>query len=423
MGTSIEDVRIRRGRVGREASFGVDGTSGGVTYADCPTIEGTFQGARNNPGLDPMPLQQRLDSKAKNVLGIKSSTAKFGLQLASHGLSLDGSTAAAALPVTNGTGVLWYMATLLADGCMGGYNVEAGGLGAQTKVVSGASTTGITVTGGHGVRFLPGSVLALLNSTTALYEPAIVKTKSTDALTFKQALGFTPTAPTDVVYSGPTCYLKENPTTSVQYWDEGQHDYDKHAYLGLNGGFTFDLKLGDLAKINFDMMGASWTEETNSTLAAATYVLYSPISFKDSAVYISTVGSTTRTTIKCAGVTITPGIKYEQVRTPGGVQTVLRNMRVRSVPVIKCVLDTYWDNTYDWSSAYSNRSDLCLVVQIGSAPGSMVVIEMPTVQVAAPVDKAQGSVAGRSITLEGRSDLEIGSSTELSYSAFRVSFL
>lgn len=423
MGTSIEDVRLRRGRVGREATFGTDGTGGAVTFADCPTIEGTFQGSRNHAPLDPQPLQQRLDGKAKNVLGIKSSAVKLGLCLASHGLSLDGSQAAAALPVTNGTGVLWYLATLLADGAMGGYNVEAGGLGAQTKVASGSSTTGITVTAGHGVRVKPGSVLALLNSSTALYEPAVIKTVSTDALTFKQALGFTPTAPTDIVYSGPTCYLKENPLTSVQYWDEGQHDYDKHAYFGLNGGFGFDLKLGELAKVNFDLVGADWTEKTNSSLAAATYVLYSPVSFKDSAVYVSTVGATTRTTVKCAGITITPGVKYEQVRSPGGVNTVLRNMRVRSVPVIKCVIDTYWDNTYDWSTAYSSRADLCLVVQIGSAPGSMVVIEMPTMQVAAPVDKASGSVAGRAITLEGRSDAEIGVSTELSFSALRVSFL
>src|SRR5690349_1765950 len=134
MGTSYEDARLRRVRVGPETTFGID--QGTTTMVDTPAIEGTVQSAPLQQQLDPQPLQQYLDGRASEVLGIKSSTLKFSTQLASHGLSIDGTVANANLPVPSGTGQQWWMANLMSTACLGGWQVESAALAAQTKVAS-----------------------------------------------------------------------------------------------------------------------------------------------------------------------------------------------------------------------------------------------------------------------------------------------
>lgn len=424
MGTSYEDIKLRRARVFVEpagaATFAVNDTGTASDFADVPLIEGSIQPKRDQQHLNPASIQQYMDGRESEVLGIKSCSLTFAALLASHGLDLDGTTTAANCPVLSGTGLVWPLARVLAT-IMGGYNVEAGGLGAQTKAVSGISTTGCTVTAGHGVRFKPGSPIAFPNPTTNLYEVVPVKTVSTDTLTFKQALTFSP-ATNAVARTGPTFYITEDPQTSLQLWIEGNHDYDKYVYLGLQGGFSLDTPTAGFPKLTFNLKGPNWTKLSNTSLAAASFLRFSPSAMYDSVCRVSTVGSTTTTNVPHAGITFKPNLVYGDVTTPAGVQTVLRHRRLRQDRALDVSIETYWDNTYDWDTAHDSRLQLCVTQQIGSAaPGSILFIEAPTVQVQPPQEKAQNNLAGRTISAVGRLDQEIGQSTELNRSVLRIS--
>lgn len=427
MGTSYEDIKLRRARVAIEAAgaatFAVDQTASPSNFQDLPLIEGSVQPTRDQAHLNPAALQQYMDGRESEFLGPKSCKLNASMLLASHGLDLDGTTTAANRPVMSGTGLVWPFAMVMGT-ILGGFNIEPGGIaGGQTKALSGISTTGCVITANHGARFLPGSPIAFKNPTTNLYEVVPVKTVSTDTLTFKQALSFTPSV-NDVIRTGPTLFLAEDPTTTLQLWIEGNHDYDKYAYLGLQGGFSLDTPIGGLPKVNLQLAGPSWVRETNSSLAAATYLRYSPVAMYDSVCRVSTVGSTTTTNVPHAGISYQPQISYSDITAPAGVMTVLRKRRMRQDTALKLGIETYWDNSYDWDTAHDSRLQLCVTQQIGSAaPGSIIFIEAPTVQVQPPQEKAQNGKAGRTISAVGRLDQELGQATALARAPFRISFL
>lgn len=412
MGTSYESSLLRRLRVALEApgSFAVDQTGTAANFDDVPFTEDTWSPSHDQEQLYPQTVQQTMDQYEKEVLGRKSTKVRFSTALAGSGILQDGSQAAAALPVPTGTGVKWWLAKMWAA-IMGGYAQEAGGLGATTQVQAGTTTTTINVTGGHGVRFTAGRVIACtVNGRLELRE---VLSRSTDAISVKVAFSGIPST-SSTVYGGPTAYLTADPAYTLQLWAEGAHDYDRFWYGGLNGGFSLETKVGTAAlpKLAFDLAGPLWTKMSNVALAAATYGNYSLATMGDFEMIVATVGSTTLTRQPISDASWAPAVTYQQITSgtvAGAVQSILRQRRIRKVPVWGGSFTPYWDNVFDYYAAQAARSNLAFFLQVGSATGGpCFLISAPTAQIEPVVQKATGGVAGQQVTFRCRNDLALG---------------
>lgn len=367
-------------------------------------------------GLDPMTGKMRLDGQDELVLGPKSCSLAAGVTLHSHGQNLDGD-------VTPTTKAAWPLLRAL-QVIMGGMSATTNVSANTVVVVTGTTTSAVEVTATHGTRFVAGGVIGCeVSSGSGLIEAREVESVSGDIVTVKQAFSAAPVTGSGV-RGGITCYMTENPATSLQALIEGREATDGTWLGGLQGGFTLQLPVGGLGVLQLALQGAGWGKVGSSAATIPTYSVFSPMALSPLEVTCPTVGSATRVVVPASEITITPAIVYAPQRSGAATHTIARMRRQPTRPLVSgSFIAPYEDDT--WWTAHSAREDRALFAQCGNVPGATVLISVPTIQIDAPPQRtASGEgIAGQTVTFRGRHDAEIGSTSEISYSALRIHFL
>lgn len=395
-------------------SYQTDHSSTPGDFLAFPFEEGTLQAQLGRNPLDPMAGKIRRDGHSKKVLGPRSCTLNFAGKIHSHGVDCDGQND----PPTKST---WALARML-TAIMGGALADDGTgttSGSQTTVQSATSTT-VTVTAGHGARFAAGGVIAVpVVSGSAVLEARPIKSVSTDTITVKQAFSATPVTG-QPVRGGITFYMTEDPNTSLQALIEGREATDGVVLRGLQGGFSLSLPIGDLGQIAFALQGAGWARLGSSSATNPTYSVFEPMALDPLELLVQTVGSTTRVMVPESELNVEPQIAFAPQRSGAATETIARMVRQPARPLVQGSFVTpYEDDT--WYTARDDREDRAVWAQAGNLAGGIYCVEVPTVQITDVQPAASGeNIAGQRVSFEGRHDEEIGGSTEVGYSAFRI---
>lgn len=414
---SYEVSNLGRLRIKPEGTFGVDDTSGGTSisgYLDLPFTSGSFSHARSEQQNDPATSKQWKDARDFLLKGPKSCAPSWDGLLAGHAVDLVGN-------VTPPTAATWSLGLLLKT-MMGGERVETPAA-AVTEVQAGTSATVINVTAAHGGRFVAGGVIGCL--VAGVYEAREVLAVSTDAVSVKVAFSGTPTTGT-TVRGGVTYYLTDTTsggTISAVY--EGKESTHRFGYHGLTGGFSLRLENGGLVGYSASMRGANWTRFGSATLARATNTLFSPVAVMDSEMLVGVVGATTRNLVHCSSREWAPNIDYAAITSSAGVETIVGWERRHAPPAIGGTITPYWDGGgYDFLAAYEANTPLAMFQQLGTAPGSTILLSAPNVQLSLPAEGDADGLLSSPIAWMGGNDESIsGGSSELALSAFRIHFL
>lgn len=419
---SIELSSLGRVRIAIEsgtANYAVDQSGSPSNFIDLPVIEGTFAPSRKEEKLDPMTLQTMLDDHDEKVRGPKSCDVAFSTILAGTGTALPGGVAA----VTTAT---WALGRLLQT-IMGGSiltpstasltTVSTGSTSTVIRFPLGTFASGMFTTGGPIGVTISGRVEVREISAMAANPGAI----GFDTVTVPVAFSAAPSSGASA-YTGYTFWLSENPVDSLQILADGMEDTDKFVYAGLQGGFDLDVSTGQFPKLSVKLAGSSWTKRSSAAIAAGSITNFSPAIITDCEFIVGTVGSTTRNLVHCTGETWTPGIEYLDVKSSTASSTVLRKRRNRG-RAIAGKFTTYRDgSSFDFEAADSARTDLYLLKQLGSTPGSIVTLVAPTVQCVTTNNADAGGIAGVSVDWEGRNSTVFSTPTAGTYrsSAFKV---
>lgn len=310
--------------------------------------------------------------------------------------------------------------------------------------------------------FIAGTVFGIVNTTNNQMECFRVDRASTNFFHVTASVGASGWTPASgsVVYGGVTCYLRQDPDTSLQFLVEGADADNKFTLMGLQGGFGLSTPIGELATINYSLEnGANWVTGslTAGALEQACYDDAVPPPFVDGLVYVGTrlsgsslVGSMVK--IDTNSIELTPNISYIDVTSEKGVNNIVRKRRNRSVPVLSGKFVIYFNDSgaelnaggpFEWFATQDNialyaaectGAAICLGLQIGTQPGNTTFMFVPKMQVTNVQRVDAGGLAGLEISFDAMEDdlsdpAVTGNPTldaslaDLAKSAFTISFL
>lgn len=412
---SIEVQAVQRIRAFSEATFGADSSASIGSFTDLPIIEGTAQMTLTRDELDPGQLVQHIDEGRERVLGKRSATLTFQMNLAPTGT-------AAASGVTSITSPLG----MLLKAIMGGQALAAG-----TTAGVGSTATSIVCT--LGTPWEAGSLIGWANS-AGVVEWREVESRSSNTLTLKRGFSGSP-ASTNALYNTAMYYFTAHPDESLAMLVEGLESDDRWLLTGgqATGGFTIaiDVTGGTIPRATFTLTFARWYDSTETassitgTLGTATYTATNPIVGETGIFEVWTVGAPTFSTtqaIHVSAMTWEPHVAFGPYTSPSGINTVKRWIKTRNTdsPVQGSFTMPYESAT--WWTARNNRSDLAVQYVAGVAAGSAVILSAPTVQPLNPQRVADAAgLAAQTIMWKGRRDIDVGSSTnDPAKSPFRI---
>lgn len=382
-------------------------------FVPMPYVEGSLDLKGAEEDLDPQTGKMKLDGMDVTVIGPRSCSAAWTTRLHSHGQDLDGDVT----PVTKSAWALLRALQTIMGGMVATTNKSA-----QTTVQAGSTTaTAVEVTSGHGDRFQAGGVIGC-EIAAGIIEAREVLSVASDVVSVKQAFSGVPITDS-AVRGGITVYLTEDPNSSLQILREGREAQDATWYGGLQGGFTLQLPAGGLGDFQFSLQGAGWDEVGSSSGTISSYSNFGLFGLSPLEVTVPTVGDTTRVALEQSDITITPGIVYGPVKSGAASNTIARMKRGATRGVVQGSF-TIPKQDLTWFTARANRDARALFAQLGNVPGYTVLISVPTIQIRMPADAPSGdNIRGISVPWVARHDEEIGSTSELSYSALRIHFL
>lgn len=296
-----------------------------------------------------------------------------------------------------------------------------------TTMGYGITSVGSTLVNTPGSRFydigsisasVEGCAIGMINPTTNRLECIRIVGTGSNASQLTSSVGFSFTPTTgSTVYGSATCYLKNDPDSSLQFYVEGDQDDDKWVLMGLQGGFSIKTELGQLPTVTFKLEnGAYWTSgSATSGLTEADYTDALPIPFVDSLIYFNPMNKDFTTTnqmtpIDCFSFEITPNISYIDILSERGIGNILRKRRNRNVPVLSGKFVTYYDDKTYWqikdnvgtssANSYHGIRFVDIGFQVGGDPGNTVFISMPQCQITNVQRVDAGGIAGIEVSFD-----------------------
>lgn len=378
----VARANIRRTRVAVESTFGTDATGSignlediRITQVDTPREAQEFiEDARTRSKRVLAPASQ---------LGWRRGSLTVGGQLVSTGVEYN----AAATPAQDSLSKVF-------KAIAGGQYSAAGSL-----VASGASATGVTVTGGEGDNFPEGSLAAVETAVgSGLYVCVPIDTRSTDALTFAHSLGFTPAVNAKVL-NCDLIYETDQPATSLQWLCEGEGGAgsrdDIFLYVGCQGNLGITWPLGGEVTWTSSQMFTDriHDDEIATPQGGAAMSIYTlpgsaPIIARAGSIVFSPTSGTLRTLPGISDFTFDPAITWQEVTSFNGVEGRSGFERVVGQPMASITLPRS-EAAETYKDAMEAGTTYRLVAQAGRASGRMLCLYLPTVQIVgiAPVNK------------------------------------
>lgn len=390
--TTYDRTGVQRVRAAVESSFGTDMTTDVATnFFDlrvaehCEIMRGTVVGD------DTSIVQRAWQQNAIVISEIDRWTATVKCQWTGSGQSLDASTSPTKTAQTK-----------FLEQVLGGYAADQGsGVAASPS----PTTTGFTVTGGHGSRFLEGQLIGIKLGGGSTTYVRMVTAISTDALTIWPALPSAPSTGDDVL-NGQNLYLTDAPSGSLNLLVEAATDRG-NIYLGTGGQGTFalDATRGSIITWSCELAGAKYIHDDEfatpiggGAISAATFTGGSPIHSMNGLLHFAPTSSSTLTSIRDAGFSLNANLANEEVNEFNGIDGLGQYQRnTRNAQTIELTIpgahETYQD-------AFLAATNYGLLFQAHSTSGQLLGFAAPTCQIAAPPEPvAIGSMRGAKLTL------------------------
>lgn len=415
---TIELHAIQRIRAFSESTFGAD-SSGSIagSYTDLPIVEGSATMAVPRDELDPGQLVQHRVEGRERVLGKKSATLTFQMNLAPSGT-----------PGTNGVSSITGPLGMLLKAVMGGEQLAEGSIAA-----AGSTATVVNVSAGDGAHWQYGGQVMGWANAAGIVEWREVKSRSTDAITLKRGFSGAP-ATSDVLYNKATYYFTANPAESLAFFVEGLENEDRWLLVGGQavGGFTIalDMTAGTIPRVTFNMTFASWYKAGDTstpitgTLGTATYSATNPIVGEAGRFESWTVGSPTFATtqaIHISALAFEPHVSFVPYTSPTGVNTIKQWVAARNPdsPVQGQFTTVYQDTT--WWTHRDSKTDVAFQYVAGVTGADSFIISAPTTQVLNPQRAPDASgLAGQIVMWKGRRDTDTAQTTDIAKSPLRI---
>lgn len=398
-----------------ESSFANDESASLASYTAIPFQEGTAQVVLGTETHDPMHAVQYMHDYREEVIGKKSCTLSFTMPLAPTGTAAGSTTAA----VQSALGKL--LATV-----MGGEDLGTGAL--ATTAVHTAGAVAVSAAGG----FVTGGAIGWVNPSSIL-EARPVKTLSGSTLTPKVKFSAGP-ATANPIYASASYYLTQDPDASLNFAVRGLESTDDWLLLGCQlDSMSLSLPLdGSIPTVQFSFKGVSWL---HGDTAAGTFSDISPVTYSNTSPITGHAGRficrttdtalfTAASTVHVSAVAFEPQLSYAAIPSPSGTQGVYRwRMTRQNGPSVTGSFSTFFETTR-WHDHRDNKDDLIILYQVGTAAGSTILIEVPTIQITNAQRGDSGGIAGVSVEWKGRRDVAIaGANGDLDRSPLKIHFL
>lgn len=345
--------------------------------------------------------RQRIAPVTKGILGLKKGKLDFTTFLRGTG------TAAG-----NATEALGYAD--LAEGQLL-RNVFGGeSLGTGTTVAADPAPTvnGCTVASAAGLSV--GQAI-MING-----EATVIKTKSTNALTFTRALSAAPEE-SDVVYAAATYYPVQALTHTLQFQCKGAED-DYWSLLGCQGSLKLQqFGMGQLVQAVYEFVAASWAAHTGASIDNDSYSNETnpPAVGYSSAIYVQDYDTQTLNMVDADGISIDPGMAIEAIPSASGVMGVQKYTRSATAPAVEFTTE-YAD---DWRDDFEAQTAKYFHMQIGSTAGQTALVELQKCYLNKSVERsAYNSQLGSKVSMMAVDNTAAGS-TDLLQAAMRVHLL
>lgn len=408
---TIQIASVSALRVIVESTFGADATTspGLASFTYVPANEGTGTVTITEDELDPMQAVQSRVQGRNRVLGKKSATLKFTMNLAPTGTAASNGVTA----ITSALGIM-LKATMGAE-TLGVGTTFTGGTALIPNVTSAA---GITA----------GSWIGWSNS-SGVVEWRQVKAINTLAITLTH--GFSGAPQNANVCYGAACYsFTEDPSQSLQFAVYGQNTNDRWLLTGCQAAGGFDISVDPSGKaiptITFNFTAANWITGASTatpitgTIPTATYSAYNPIVGFAGEYRMFVSGTPTLSTssrIHVSACSWKPKIVYVPITSPNGTNTIYRWRAGRANPPVEISFTTYLDDALIWWTARDAIGTWCQQQTLGTAAGSQVVLCASAVQVLNPQRTASDQeIEGQVISGAGRMNVDTALTTELALS-------
>lgn len=408
---------IARVRIGVESTYAADLTGSIASLLDIRTLEAT-------PGfgqqmLEDASIVQRYWQRRLHVLGFDRPSYELNTYFVGSGQTIN-----AAASVTKTA-----QATIL-ESILGGYT--GGSAGSAVVASPSPTTTSFTVTTGHGSRFTPGGHVWV--EVGSSYEFNVVKTVSTDALTFKWAFSAAPS--TAAVVLNSLHNWPEEPSvaqTSLQVlWEAAVNREHIFLLCGMQAtSFGVTMALGELPTWTASLAGAIdyhdddiATPQGGSAITAASYDGGEPSAFVKGGMLFGPIASTTRTLIDFTSFTFTPNITHTPIPSPHGTQGIRQMWRERGdAPQVQFTMPIESTTAKTYRAARDAGTKYQIAVFCGGSAGNFRAIECGTVQIMDVVEADAGGRRGMTITCKVLEDENATSqSTAFRRAPFRIAF-
>lgn len=408
---TIQVVSVQALKVIVESTFASDATSspGVASFAFVPANENSATLTITQDELDPnFNVQSRFQGRER-VLGKKSATLKFTINLAPTGTAAGNATAS----VTSALGILL-------KATMGNETLDTG-----TKFSTGWTAITGDVLSGSGIT--AGNFIGWTNS-GGVVEWRQVKSRSSNTITLSHGFSGAP-ANNDICYACAGYSFAEDPSQSLQFIVYGQNTNDRWLVLGCQAMGGFEISVDPSGKaiptITFNFSAANWLTSAQTaasitgTIPTATYSAYSPIVGYAGEFRMFTVGTPTLATtsrIHVSAITWKPKVAFVPVTSPSGTQTIYRWRGSRANPPVEGTFSTFMEDL-TWWTGRTNLTDYCQQYTMGTAAGSAVILSAPTCQVLNPQRAASDQeIEGQTISFAGRMNSDTALTTELATS-------
>lgn len=357
------------------AGFGVDLTSDVASNFNDLRHKPTFIERQTMSEADST-VRQRFFQQRDMVFGPDRGQVAIEAYLTSSNEALDSSTS----PTKTSQ-------TLLMEAILGGYQ---GGQGSTVEASPSPTTTTFTVAAGHGSRFAEGQLITV--TVSGVEYPCMITDISTDALTIWPALPSAPSAAA-AVYNAQNVYLDETDESYLQFLHETQLDRGNIWLMrGCQGDLTLNLNRGGLMTFSTTMTGAVvdhddeiTTPQGGSALAAASYDGTGPLWGTEGGFHFGASGVTTRSLVRCVGITFNPGVSWQEAGDYAGVEGIgewERDVPDGAITAELTILKNAGDGTYElYEDARKAGTDYGFLWWVGSAAAGEVALCAPTCQI------------------------------------------